>query len=395
MRWPSVFLDFVFLFVGSTAQQRTFNCKTPFNEPGSCVVRYECDTLRSVTDAAVLRKFICGYRRQQPKLCCPATSQEGKPFDQLITPDQELDEDTTEAVSTTTPKSVIGVRGAGDSGAKITPVLEHSAPPGYPSNLPAGCGITNVSTSRIVGGRVAEVGAWPWMAAIYVKTGSEDKVSCGGALVSERHVVTAAHCVALGARARTLHPRYLSVRLGDHDLSTLDDDTAPIDADVTSIKRHPQYDARRFTNDIAVLTLAEPVTFNQYVRPLCLPFGALKDQNIGGYHGFIVGWGATKFEGSGSHVLREAQIPIWEDEECRRVFQRHVRIADSQLCAGDARGKKDSCQGDSGGPFVLPHESRFYLVGVVSSGKDCASPGFPGIYTRVTRYLDWLKDALQ
>ncbi|XP_064471951.1 venom protease-like [Ornithodoros turicata] len=396
MRQTAVFLSLFALVLSGTAQHTASNCKTPFNEPGSCILHNQCATLSSIKDLSILRQYICGYRRQQPKLCCPPTSQEDKPFDQLVRPTPPVDDvpETPEPTSSTR-KPIIGSRGSGDSGANITPLGNNQPPPGYPSNLPAGCGISNVSTSRIVGGKVAEPGAWPWMAAIYLKTGGDEKVSCGGALVSERHVVTAAHCVAIGARARSLHPRYLSVRLGDHDLSTLDDNTAPVDVDVASITRHPNYDPRRFTGDIAVLKLATPVTFNQYVRPLCLPFGDLEEKDISGYHGFIVGWGATKFEGSGADLLREAQVPIWKEEECRKAYERHLPIAKSQMCAGDGRGKKDTCQGDSGGPFVLPHESRFYLIGVVSSGKDCATPGFPGIYTRVTSFLDWLKNALK
>ncbi|XP_042150504.1 proclotting enzyme-like [Ixodes scapularis] len=102
-------------------------------------------------------------------------------------------------------------------------------------------------------------------------------------------------------------------------------------------------------------------------------------------------WCEMSAAGEGSSVLREAQIPIWEEAECRKAYERHLPIEKTQLCAGDANGKKDSCQGDSGGPLVLPFEGRYYVLGVVSSGKDCATPGFPGIYTRVTSYLDWLK----
>ncbi|XP_064471947.1 venom protease-like [Ornithodoros turicata] len=396
MAQKTVFLSLLALVASSAPKQPATSCKTPSDEPGSCVLRHKCATLSSIEDPSTLRQYICGYRRLQPKLCCPLASQEDKPFDHLVTPTPPVgDVPTDSEPKATTEKPVVGSRGSGGSGASITPLGNHKPPPGYPSNLPAGCGLSNVSISKVVGGKVADPGSWPWMAAIYLKTDGDHKVSCGGALVSERHVVTAAHCVTVGAKARSIHPRYVSVRLGDHDLSTLDDNTAPVDVDVASIARHPSYDPRRFSGDVAVLTLATPVTFNEYVRPLCLPFGHLEGKDISGYHGFIVGWGATKFEGSGSDVLREAQVPIWEEDKCRKAYERHVPIVKTQLCAGDGLGKKDTCQGDSGGPFVLPHDRRFYIVGVVSSGKDCATPGFPGIYTRVTSFLDWLKNALE
>ncbi|KAL1426435.1 hypothetical protein MTO96_003435 [Rhipicephalus appendiculatus] len=112
-------------------------------------------------------------------------------------------------------------------------------PEGYPNALPAGCGLSSVSDSRVVGGRVADVGAWPWMAAIYLKTEAQPKVGCGGALVTDRHVLTAAHCVSVGARARQLPARVLTVRVGDHDLNSSDDHTTPMDVEVADVIRHP------------------------------------------------------------------------------------------------------------------------------------------------------------
>lgn len=382
----------LFLLNPCTAQTPESNCMTPFKEPGSCVLMGTCPTLSSIREPAVLRQYVCGYRRNRPKLCCPSTPQDDKPFQTLFTTTPSTT--TTEEEPEPPPPTLTAPRSAGSSGAVIKP-LDVKPIQDYPTFLPGGCGLTNISTSRIVGGKVAEVGAWPWMAAIYLKTDDKGKIGCGGALVSNRHIITAAHCVSVGVKARMLPARLFSVRLGDHDLSSEDDHTLPIDVDVSAVHRHPQYERRTYANDIAVLVLKKAVEYNQFVQPVCLPYGELSTKEIDGFHGFIVGWGAAQFNGAGTSVLREAQVPIWQEDECRTAYERLLPIGKTQLCAGDVNGKKDACQGDSGGPLVLPHEGRFYIVGIVSSGKDCGTPGFPGIYTRLTSYLDWLKTVLK
>ncbi|KAH9369136.1 hypothetical protein HPB48_018885 [Haemaphysalis longicornis] len=215
-------------------------------------------------------------------------------------------------------------------------------------------------------------------AAIYRKNEGRAEVGCGGALVSDKHVLTAAHCVSVGVRAR---------------LST-DDHTEPVDAEVVDVVRHQRYDPRTYANDITLLVLREPVRWNRFVQPACLPFGPLANESLKDYNAFIVGWGATKFNGAGSSVLRQAQIPVWDETKCSSAYAQHLPISNSQLCAGDVNATMDSCQGDSGGPLLLPHQRRYYVIGIVSSGKDCATPGFPGIYTRVSSYLDWLRNAM-
>lgn len=256
--------------------------------------------------------------------------------------------------------------------------------------------MTNVSVSRIVGGRESEPGAWPWMAAIYINSGGVNSAACGGALVTDRHVVTAAHCVVVGHRATNLPASSFTVRLGDHNLVRSDDAVSPVDVPVVKVERHADFVARTFKNDVAVLTMERPVKFNKFVRPVCLPYGDdFKTRDLNGYHAFVTGWGTTAFNGESSDVLKEAQIKIWDEESCKKAFQKEVPISSVYLCAGDGNGRQDSCQGDSGGPLVLPDDGRFFLIGVVSFGKRCATVGYPGVYTRLTEFLPWLSERLQ
>ncbi|XP_064463757.1 proclotting enzyme-like [Ornithodoros turicata] len=361
------------------------DCSTPQNEPGSCILLSECPALQSVRDYTSLQRSICGFSQNNALLCCPKVQPEPDP---------------------TTP-SPVPTRRTRRPTAKKTPQSPRLQPPvanieegpriaGYPGFLPANCGKSNVTGGRIVGGRESVPGSWPWMVAIYIKSGDVNSAACGGALVTSRHIVTAAHCVVAGRRTRNLPPSVFTARLGDHNLVRSDDNAQPVDVQVIGVERHADYEPRTFKNDIAVLTLEKPVTFNKFVRPVCLPFGDdLGSRNLTGYHGFVAGWGDTAFNGDYSDVLREAQIRIWDEPKCKEAFKKEVPISDVYLCAGDGEGRKDACRGDSGGPFVLPNKGRFYLIGVVSFGKRCATVGYPGVYTRVTKFMPWILERIQ
>ncbi|GFX86002.1 proclotting enzyme [Trichonephila clavipes] len=214
---------------------------------------------------------------------------------------------------------------------------------------------------------------------------------CGAALVTQRHVITAAHCVVTGRSVTTMSPRQLTVRLGAHDLRDNNEADA-IDISVDAVRRHEQFDPRTYKNDIAVLRLSRPVQFSNATSPVCLPYDSLRNEDLTGKTSTVTGFGTIAFNGPSSDVLMEASFDIQDQEYCRRAYIRELNITEEYMCAGTADGSKDSCQGDSGGPLVtVGKENRYYLVGVVSFGKLCAQPGYPGVYTRVTKYLTWLR----
>lgn len=366
------------------------NCRTPNNEPGTCSDLSQCPALQRVRDYNFLRRSICGFSRNKPLLCCPLRANRPqqppptrRPAVTRGTPEPPRRPTRRPAFQTTSSP----ITGSVEDGPRIA---------GYPRFLPQNCGKSNVSVSRIVGGKESELGAWPWMAAVYINTGGVNSAACGGALVTSRHVITAAHCVVVGHRASNLPPSVFIVRLGDHNLVRSDDGAQPIDVRVTDVVRHADFEPRTFKNDIAVLTLERDVPFNRFIRPVCLPFGDdFFSRDLTGYHGFVTGWGTTEFNGNESDVLKEAQIRIWDEPSCKKAFEKEVPISEVYLCAGDGQGRQDSCQGDSGGPIVLPDNGRFYLIGVVSFGKRCATPGYPGVYTRITRYMPWVLERIQ
>ncbi|KOX78153.1 Enteropeptidase [Melipona quadrifasciata] len=244
------------------------------------------------------------------------------------------------------------------------------------------CGIrTQVpSQARIVGGGSSLAGSWPWQVALY----KEGDYQCGGALINERWILSAGHCfyhaqdeywvARIGATRRGSFPSpYEQVLRLDH------------------ISLHPDYIDNGFINDIAMLRLEKPVTFSDYVRPVCLPDLEPKS----GTMCTVTGWGQLFEIGRiFPDTLQEVQLPVISTEECRRktLFLPLYRITSGMLCAGLKDGGRDACLGDSGGPLVCSESNNKYtLQGITSNGYGCARPGRPGVYTKVHHYLSWIE----
>ncbi|XP_076477265.1 venom protease-like [Bombus vancouverensis nearcticus] len=131
--------------------------------------------------------------------------------------------------------------------------------------------------------------------------------------------------------------------------------------------------------------------FSEYIHPICLPIEkSLRNKNFVGYNPFIAGWGALNFSESYTNALMELQLPVVTNTVCEKAYEDFdITITNKEICAGgDPRGGKDACGADSGGPLMIPQQFTYYQIGVVSSGHECGVPGYPGIYTRVTSYLD-------
>ncbi|KOX77111.1 Serine proteinase stubble [Melipona quadrifasciata] len=280
------------------------------------------------------------------------------------------------------------------------------------------CGAKNgiQDQERIVGGQNAVLGEWPWIAALF----NGGRQFCGGSLIDDRHILTAAHCVAkkfanlrssrscfdnLPLQQITLQrePKIyfidnmnswdvarLTVRLGDYNIKT-NTEITHIERRVRRVVRHRGFNSRTLYNDIALLTLSEPVPFTQQIRPICLPSGS---QLYAGKTGTVIGWGSLRESGPQPAILQKVSIPIWYNSECRQKYGAAAPggIVDSFLCAG--RAAKDSCSGDSGGPLMV-NDGRWTQVGIVSWGIGCGKGQYPGVYTRVTHFLPWIHKNLK
>ncbi|XP_012271469.1 venom serine protease 34 [Orussus abietinus] len=237
------------------------------------------------------------------------------------------------------------------------------------------CGWTK--QTKIVGGEQTGVNEYPMMAGMVNSV--QRLLYCGATIISNRHVITAAHCVA----GRPFNQ--LAVLVGDHDLTTGAETNASKLLRVASYLVHPEYQSASLANDIAVVTVAENIVFSNEVGPACLPFHH-KSDSFGGSKVVVLGWGTTEFAGASSNTLQKVILNVTSLPVCRRDFQ---EVTSNQICTYSSG--KDSCQFDSGGPVLWqdPSSMRMVSVGIISYGGICASEK-PGVNTRVGAYLDWI-----
>jgi len=238
---------------------------------------------------------------------------------------------------------------------------------------------------RIVGGRPSAAHSYPWLVALF----HGSKQFCGGSLIDDRHILTAAHCVAKLTQAQMSS---LRVVLGAHDLRRQDVGST-VSLTVGNVVYHKGYDANKLINDIAILTLSSRVTFSGKVKPICLN-GDPAVPAVGEYTR-VAGWGSLR-EGLPQEKLpQEVDLFVWSNPQCGQRFGRiaPAGVVDSYLCAG--RDGKDSCMGDSGGPQIMQHRGVWTQVGVVSWGIGCGQGQFPGVYSRMSHFLPWVEEVIQ
>lgn len=160
---------------------------------------------------------------------------------------------------------------------------------------------------------------------------------------------------------------------------------------VSQVIKHESYVPRTADNDIALLRLAEPISYTMYAIPVCLPTHplALRELWAVSLH-TVSGWGRRSENGPTSAILRRLNVPRIHTQQCKE--ESGVELTQNMFCAGYIEGQQDSCKGDSGGPLVTKYKKTVFLLGIVSWGKGCARPGHYGIYTRVSNYLEWIRD---
>ncbi|CAK6976630.1 serine protease 27-like [Scomber scombrus] len=238
--------------------------------------------------------------------------------------------------------------------------------------LTKACGKATLNP-RIVGGQNSSPGSWPWQADLYL----DGTHHCGGSLINEHWVLTAAHCIAEGS---------LVVYLGRHSLSG--SNVNEVSRAVVKVITHPHYDPLTYDNDIALLKLNDSVSFTDYIQPVCL---ASEGSTFhAGTINWVTGWGATRNISNNGDILQEVDVPITGHNECNCYY--HDQITKNMICAGYKEGGKDSCQGDSGGPMVTKMGQIWIQSGVVSFGDGCAVAMKPGVYARVSEYEDWISN---
>uniref|UniRef100_A0A182TI49 Peptidase S1 domain-containing protein n=1 Tax=Anopheles melas TaxID=34690 RepID=A0A182TI49_9DIPT len=262
------------------------------------------------------------------------------------------------------------------------------------------CG--TITVNRIAHGNTTRVFEYPWMVLLRYESNSVLSDRCGGSLINNRYVLTAAHCVRTSSSIRLV-----KVRLGEHDkrqqidchvYSDGEKDCADpaVDVDIESMIVHKDYNRPiKFRHDIALLRMAQEVEFSDSVKPICLPVNEdVRRKVLPKY--IITGWGTTEQQ-SLSDLLLQAIVNHVPVPECQQKMNEnflYVTLADEwQMCAA-GEGLVDSCQGDSGGPLGFSVDvagAKFVQFGIVSAGvRSCGKESVPGIYTRVTSYMNWI-----
>ncbi|XP_058636259.1 serine protease svh-1-like [Onychostoma macrolepis] len=242
------------------------------------------------------------------------------------------------------------------------------------------CGQAPLNT-RIVGGVNAPDGSWPWQVSLH----TSGRHFCGGSLINNEWVLTAAHCLP-GVSTSSLR-----VYLGRRTQEGVN--THEISRNVRTIIVHPSYDSNTNNNDIALLRLSSTVTFNDYIRPVCL--AAQSSVFSSGTSSWITGWGDVQSGGSlpAPGILQETMVPVVDNVRCNALLG-SGSVTSNMMCAGLTQGGKDTCQGDSGGPMVSRQCSVWVQSGITSWGYGCADPNSPGVYTRVSRYQSWITNRI-
>ncbi|XP_037546923.1 serine protease 27 [Nematolebias whitei] len=250
------------------------------------------------------------------------------------------------------------------------------------------CGYSPLKEDRIVGGVNAMDGSWPWQVDIQ-KSGSH---ICGGSLITDTWVLSAAHCFPNPSDVGSYIiyvGRYQLNAYNPHETSRT----------VTQVVVPSGYVEPHSGRDVALVQLSSPVTWSNYIRPICLPASStLFPADMACY---VTGWGNIRenvpLQGAGT--LQEVQVPIISQSSCQQMYRtdptEQIDILDDMICAGYQEGGKDSCQGDSGGPLVCRMLNGTWVqAGVVSFGLGCANQNKPGVYARLTSYPDFIRSMI-
>lgn len=268
------------------------------------------------------------------------------------------------------------------------------------------CGTTSSDPTRVVGGKVdgsslsghnsivngdsVQAHTIPWQVMIRAIMGGSYGL-CGGSVIGQEWVVTAAHCLSPGAK--------YEMHFGAHAANG--HEAGRVVCVASQVKGHTGYNKQTMANDIALLRIpsscqgGKRFAYSHTIRAICLP-SASENFNNPREFAMVSGWGTTSSGGSTASVLLKTVVKLHDLKQCEQLLRRP--LAQGSLCGSglkkNGRGT-DSCQGDSGGPLALKTSKGWTLAGVVSWGYGCADRGKPGVYTHVPQFISWLQQNMR
>ncbi|XP_053671756.1 polyserase-2-like [Anopheles nili] len=275
---------------------------------------------------------------------------------------------------------------------KLLLVLALCVVPGFASS----CGERKVVTFLILDGEEAKDGFWPWHVALFHNEGRTFRYECGGTILDQNTVLTAAHCV-MTSRGKIARER-LVVQVGRNRLYTFDNRAQEHEAFELIV--HPEYRVNEVQHDMALIKLATDITYTNYIQPICL-WNRGEDQNsIVGSYGTVIGFGYDE-SNAPTTTLRETSIPVVSTIACiesNRDTYGSV-LTSNMFCAG-TRQSRGACNGDSGGGLFFQYDNIWYVRGVVSFTKELGNlrvcdPKEYTVFTDVAKYLSWIEQYLR
>lgn len=384
-------------FLSESCVSAPMNSKCPHGT--NCVFASSCPTvIRLIRQQKrnLVQEMYCEHEGGRAKVCCPSSETiiefrtiETETYIYNKTADNEIDKITFPSdISTIDPYKSREYMTTRPYETKISP---------FPNKTI--CGLEKGS-DKIVGGSIADIGEFPWLGRILYEVGSEKVFICGASLITNRYLLTAAHCLVESKRRHLV-----SVRLGEWDEDTERDcqnnycSEKPVDIDIEKVFIYrEQYNIKDLTSaDIGLIKLKEPVKFTEFISPICLPDTEyIKMQEYAqSVPYWTTGWGTTEF-GMPSTLKRKISLSGVSSRICQNLYKTYeMSLFDRVICAGGMEGR-DSCTGDSGGPLMKEveqdYQTNWYLFGITSFGpQKCGTEGRPSIYTKVSVYMDWIQ----
>lgn len=236
---------------------------------------------------------------------------------------------------------------------------------------------TNAREPYVIGGLASNPGDSPYV--VHLNFQSSGSFFCGGVIIAEQWVVSAAHCRQPASAFK--------VTVGDYDRSSVDGREQQ--RDVSDVIVHPFYTVITHDYDVMLIKLKEPLSFNEYIQaaPLVASGGSLDEDD----QCTVCGWGNRMIAGEASYPsrLRCVNLPLISSSRCDSLYS--GQISEAMFCLGVSEGGRDACDGDSGSAVMCKGE----LHGVVAWGYGCANPNFPGVYTKLALMRPWMNSIMQ